>query len=77
MKTYGKYFTQCGEREIDEFHVHELLDRLHIVRVMFSDFVADHPASILVQSDVMEITGRLMEFYQRVSKLRIDGVKDV
>lgn len=69
MKTYGTYQSNSGAREIDQFHVHELLDRLHVIRVMFNDFVSDHPAAVLVAEDVEHVCRKLSSLYQKVGRI--------
>jgi len=30
---------------LDQFHWHEMLDRLHVVKCMFDDFILSHPCA--------------------------------
>jgi hypothetical protein len=75
VKTYGKY-TDCNgvEQSIDEFHMHELIDRLHITLVMFEESVVNHPASVLVSGDVQAISSAIGQLYQKVGRIEYGGM---
>ncbi len=53
--------------KLDEFHRHEVLDRGHVVREIWGEYVLDHP---VVQNDpeLLEVAQRafeaVCEFYQ-------------
>ena len=56
--------------EIDEFHRHELLDRIHCVGVMFDELVASHTAAELIKSDIAGVSEKLAALYQRAGEVR-------
>lgn len=71
MKTYGKYKDCIGnERDIDEFHIHELLDRVHVLRDTFHSHISDHPASKLFSDEIEAISEKLGDLYQHIGKVR-------
>lgn len=71
MSKYGSYINCDGkERELDEFHLHELLDRTHMMQDMFNSYVADHPAAKLFSDDIEHIVRELGKLYQSVGVVR-------
>jgi hypothetical protein len=70
MKTFGKY-TDCSgkEQDIDMFHMHGLIDRVHVISRMFNDHVTDHPAAILLADDIEEIARKLRRLYQKIGDI--------
>jgi hypothetical protein len=74
MKTYGTYKDCAGaDAPIDQYRMHELLDRVHMLHIMFGDFIEDHPAATLVQEDVQEIGRLLSGLYQKVGRIEFNG----
>jgi hypothetical protein len=57
---------------IDEFHRHELIDRLHCVRSMFHVLICDHPAATLIQPELDAIDSALSEAYQKAGRIDFD-----
>lgn len=76
MKSFGTY-TDCSNqsREIDEFHMHELLDRVDITSSLFNNHVADHAAAILFADDIEEIARKLRKLYQKIGEQRFRSVE--
>ncbi|MGZ8317519.1 MAG: hypothetical protein ACXWVD_00320 [Telluria sp.] len=56
---------------IDDFHKHELLDRVHCVSTMFDALVREHPAADAdpaVRAAVDEVSERIGTLYQQVGE---------
>jgi len=57
-------------RELDEYHWHEALDRAFLAVEWFSEFVEDHPAvrrTPKLRKMARELTDGLASFYQAVA----------
>ena len=67
-------YTDCDgkERQLDAFHLHELLDRAHVARQMFEDFVVDHPAAKIAQAEIDKASRALGEAYQAIGRASFD-----
>lgn len=56
---------------IDQFHKHELLDRVHCVSTMFDALVTEHPAAgadPAVRAAINEVSERIGTLYQQVGQ---------
>lgn len=68
------YQKPCGDfSPIDKYHVHELLDRLHIMQNMWEECIQNHPASIVFIEDkaekVQDLIGAL---YQEIGRIEFE-----
>lgn len=51
------------KEKLDEFHLHELVDRLHCIRMMYEDMIVNHPAAALIIDDVNKVGNKLTKLY--------------
>lgn len=56
-------------QQLDQFHLHELIDRIHCVQVMIQELLMDHPASGLVGNKFRLASEQLGEAYQQLGKI--------
>lgn len=57
---------------LDEFHYHEMLDRLHVIMSMVDDHLQQHPVAKLeleVKQNIEKAIEYLWEAYQQVGNL--------
>lgn len=65
-------------RTIDEFHRHEVLDRIHLILCMIEDHVMNHPLTEEnkeLSEMLMNVSSNLAECYSYVGKLHIKRSK--
>ncbi|WP_136420405.1 hypothetical protein [Herbaspirillum sp. ST 5-3] len=55
---------------IDEFHKHELLDRIHCLNEMFDSLILNHPAAVLMQKELEKAAESLGKLYQKAGMIR-------
>lgn len=58
------------EEELDSYHYHEVVDRIHCVRVMLEELLTDHPAVVQtpeVQTLLENASRELSEAYQKMA----------
>jgi hypothetical protein len=55
---------------IDEFHKHELLDRVHCINEMYQVLISDHPAADLIRAEIDAVGGMLADLYQKAGELK-------
>lgn len=66
--------------ELDEFHYHEILDRIHVVNCIIDSHLHQHPVAKLekeISELIEEAQMKLMEAYQTIGKIRyekFDGI---
>ena len=66
--------------ELDEFHYHEMLDRIHMITCIIDDHLHQHPVGKLEHKvkDLIEIAQtNLLEAYQlvgHISQEKFDGI---
>lgn len=68
-------YTDCSgkTRELDEFHYHELTDRLHCLSEMWGSLIIDHPACPSVLGDKADAVQKLIgECYQIAGRADFD-----
>lgn len=59
------YINHIGDAmPLDKFHLHEMVDRLHIIQEMFNLTIVDHPCAGLLQSNIAEVNKLLGSLYQ-------------
>ena len=59
-----------NKHKLDTYSIHELLDRLHIVQDIIASNLESHPASHLVEKELMLAQGWLSKAYQIVGEAR-------
>lgn len=59
-----------SKQEVDEFHRHELMDRIFVVQELFNNIVMDHPAGEDMKKELKKVDNALAAAYQRAGKLR-------
>ena len=62
--------------EIDKYHLHELMDRLHCMDIMFSELICNHPAADLMRDEMNKLSEALADAYQRSGELNFEDNKD-
>ncbi len=65
--------TEVFKMEIDEFDLHELLDRVHVVSCLFDDVVIEHHAARNVEEfkhHIARVEDALSDLYQVVGRRR-------
>jgi hypothetical protein len=66
---YVDYSLKDGE--IDEFHLHELLDRLHTLQNMWENIIQNHPAcGILIKDKAEAVQDAIGDLYQEIADVR-------
>lgn len=63
--------TDRDEIKLDRFHWHEMIDRVHVVRCMFDDHIADHPCASYegLRDDIDQIQDLLWALYQKAGAI--------
>lgn len=59
------------ETEINEWHRHEMLDRAHILVVMFDQLIVTHPAAELLADEIERAAEALHALYQRAGEVSL------
>lgn len=59
-------------QQLDKFHLHELVDRVHCVQVMIQELLMDHPASGLVGNKFRLASEQLGDAYQQLGRISFD-----
>ena len=57
--------------ELDEFHAHEVLDRLHLICSMVDDFLLSHPyvtQNVEIEAAIIDAEANLTRAYQMVGE---------
>ncbi len=65
--------TEVFKVEIDEFDLHELLDRVHVVSCLFDDVVIEHHAARNIEEfkqPIARVEDALSELYQVIGRRR-------
>lgn len=66
--TYPKYKDCDGnERQLDTYHLHELMDRVHLLQVTFESFVSQHPAACIEQGAIGGASDVLADLYRLIA----------
>ena len=68
--------TEQNNEVLDEFHYHEIIDRLHIIINTVEDHLLSHPVcceSSDVKTLIEERQAKLIKAYQRVGKAEFDA----
>lgn len=61
------------EQTIDKYHVHELLDRLHIMQNMWEEIVQNHPAcESMIPWDAERVQKDIGKLYQYIGRIEFD-----
>jgi len=63
--------------KLDEFHYHEMTDRLSVVMMVIDNNLTQHPVAKLnkdIQKLIDEATNKLAEAYQLSGNLELNGV---
>jgi hypothetical protein len=58
---------------VDEFHKHELLDRIHCAMAAFADLVCQHQAAPLMSDELEEVIDAMGRAYQKAGDIRWFG----
>ena len=60
--------TDETKRTLDQFHWHEMLDRLHVVKCIFDDFILSHPCADHkeLKRPIEAVSDALRRLYQHV-----------
>lgn len=64
-----------SEMIIDEFHYHEVIERLHIINVMIDNFLLDHPLveqELALRHLIQEGQNHLERAYQLAGNMGFD-----
>jgi hypothetical protein len=56
--------------EVDEFHKHELMDRIHCINMMFNELILTHPAAPSVKEKIDKAENALAELYSAAGEER-------
>lgn len=54
---------------LDEFHIHELLDRAHCINEIFNILIAEHAAANLIQPEIINAQVALSVLYQAAGQI--------
>jgi hypothetical protein len=64
------------EQRLDKYHLHELLDRLHIMQNIWESTIQNHPACETLMKDKAETVQVLIgRCYQAIGKIAFDKFK--
>lgn len=55
-------------KTLNEFHKHELLDRIDCFNRMFEELIANHPAAQLVKTEIDNVALELSGLYQAAGR---------
>ena len=66
---------KIGDVELDDFHYHELMDRLSVVMETLDNSIVQHPVAKIetaIKDDITTAFDHLFKAYQSVSKIRFN-----
>lgn len=65
------------KKKLDKYSKHEFLDRTYLAMVLFSDYVADHPAlPKKYKKKAEKVVSSMFDFYQEMGSLALLRKKD-
>ena len=69
-----EYKDSVGDTQrLDEYSVHELTDRIHLLMGFWEDVINTHHAGYLVKEQTLKIEAVMFEAYQFVANLSFDN----
>lgn len=72
-------YTDCtgSKRLLDKYHMHEIIDRVHLIQEQIECFIERHPAGALVEEEMSEVQSILSKVYQKLGEIDFDNFKSI